>query len=230
MARNLTAGEIVEQLLHVGRLLPPEERLTNIVVMGMGEPLANIRALLPALRIATSSAGLGIGARRVTVSTVGLPAAMDQLTAENCQYHLAVSLHAPDDALRNELVPVSRNIPLVDVLAAADRYFDANHRRLTFEYVLLGGVNDRLEHAVRLAEVLAGRTALLNVIPYNPVAGLPYSTPSRNAQERFVSALARGGINVQVRTRKGDRIDAACGQLRRSQAVDSRQPALRNAP
>jgi 23S rRNA (adenine2503-C2)-methyltransferase len=226
VVRNLTTGEIIEQLLHVGRLLPGEERLTNIVVMGMGEPLANVRALLPALRIATSPAGLGIGARRVTVSTVGLPAAMDQLTAENCQYHLAVSLHAPDDSLRNELVPVSRNIPLADVLAAADRYFDANHRRLTFEYVLLGGVNDRAEQAERLAEALARRTALLNVIPYNPVAGLPYQTPSRKSQERFVDALKRGGVNVQVRVRKGDKIDAACGQLRRSQAIESPLPAL----
>jgi 23S rRNA (adenine2503-C2)-methyltransferase len=218
VVRNLTRGEIVEQMLHLARLLPAEERLSNVVVMGMGEPLANLPALLPALRDATSPSGLGIGARKITVSTVGLPPAMDRLTAEDCQYHLAVSLHAPDDELRRQLVPVSRNIPLDSVLAAADRFFDANHRRLTFEYVLLGELNDRPEHARRLADLLAGRMALLNVIPYNPVAGLPYKTPTERAQEQFLRILTHAGINVQVRTRKGDRIDAACGQLRRSQA------------
>ncbi len=222
VVRNLTRGEIVEQMLHLQRLLPADERLSNIVVMGMGEPLANLPALLPALRDAINPAGLGIGARKITVSTVGLPPAMDRLTAEDCQYHLAVSLHAPDDELRRQLVPVSRNIPLADVLAAADRFFDANHRRLTFEYVLLGDLNDSPAHARRLAELLAGRMALLNVIPYNPVAGLPYKSPTERAQEHFLRILAHAGINVQVRARKGDRIDAACGQLRRSQTLPYR--------
>ncbi len=215
VVRNLTEGEIVEQMLCLQRLLPEDERLSNIVVMGMGEPLANLPALLPALRLAASPAGLGISGRRITVSTVGLPPAMDRLASEKCQYHLAVSLHAPDDELRRQLVPVSRNIPLVSVLEAADRYFEMNHRRLTFEYVLLGGVNDQPEHARRLSELLSGRMALLNVIPYNPVAGLPYVTPAADAQDRFLQILTRAGINVQVRTRKGDKIDAACGQLRR---------------
>jgi 23S rRNA (adenine2503-C2)-methyltransferase len=227
VVRNLTTGEILEQMLHLQRLLPADERLSNIVVMGMGEPLANLSALLPALRTATSPTGLGIGARKITVSTVGLPAAMDRLTAEDVQYHLAVSLHAPDDELRSQLVPVSRNIGLSAVMAAADRFFDANRRRLTFEYVLLGGLNDQPEHARRLANVLAGRMALLNVIPYNPVAGLPYQTPTAPAQERFLQILDQAGINVQVRTRKGDRIDAACGQLRRLQNVA--MPASINA-
>jgi 23S rRNA (adenine2503-C2)-methyltransferase len=227
VVRNLSTGEILEQMLHLQRLLPADERLSNIVVMGMGEPLANLAALLPALRVATSPTGLGIGARKITVSTVGLPAAMDRLTAEDVQYHLAVSLHAPDDELRSQLVPVSRNIGLAAVMAAADRFFDANRRRLTFEYVLLGGLNDQPEHARRLASVLAGRMALLNVIPYNPVAGLPYQTPTASAQERFLQILDQAGINVQVRTRKGDRIDAACGQLRRLQNVA--MPASINA-
>ncbi len=217
--RNLTRGEIVEQMLHLQRLLPADERLSNVVVMGMGEPLANLPALLPALRDATNPAGLGIGARKITVSTVGLPPAMDRLTAEDCQYHLAVSLHAPNDELRRQLVPVSRNIPLADVLSAADRFFDANHRRLTFEYVLLGDLNDSPAHARRLAELLAGRMALLNVIPYNPVAGLPYKSPHRGRKSISCASSPHAGINVQVRTRKGDRIDAACGQLRRSQTV-----------
>jgi len=216
VARNLTAGEIVEQMLQLDRLLPVGERLSHIVVMGMGEPLANLDRLLIALGEASDPSGLGISPRRITISTVGLPEAINRLTELESRYNLAVSLHAPDDALRNELVKVSKNIPLADILRAADRYFEASGRRLTFEYVLLGGLNDHLDHARRLAELLRGRTALLNVIPYNPVAGLPYRTPSSSAQNRFLDVLRTAGINVFVRERKGDKINAACGQLRRS--------------
>ena len=123
---------------------------------------------------------------------------------------------ASDWALRNRLVPVNENIGLAEILAAADRYFDTSGRRLTFEYVLLDGLNDQAEHAHRLAALLGRRTALLNVIPFNPVAGLPYQTPSHHAVARFVDILQRAGVNIQVRERKGDKIDAACGQLRRS--------------
>ncbi|HEX3871644.1 MAG TPA: 23S rRNA (adenine(2503)-C(2))-methyltransferase RlmN [Pirellulales bacterium] len=214
--RNLTTGEIIEQMLLVTRVLDSTERLSHIVVMGMGEPLANVNALLPALEAATDPKGLGISHRRITVSTVGLPAAIDRLTDTGVHYHLAVSLHAPNDALRNQLVPVNAKIGIDEVLAAADRYFEASGRRLTFEYVLLGGVNDRPSHARELVALLDGRQPLLNVIPYNPVAGLPYKTPSRHDQDRFLDILRHGGVNVQVRARKGDRIDAACGQLRRS--------------
>jgi 23S rRNA (adenine2503-C2)-methyltransferase len=220
VARNLTTGEIVEQLARLGQLLPPDERLSHIVVMGMGEPLANLNHLLPALEQAGRPTGLGIGARRITISTVGLPAAIDRLAERGCQYHLAVSLHAPNDALRNQLVPVNDKIGVEAVLAAADRYFEASGRRLTFEYVLLGGLNDRPQHARQLVGLLRGRTALLNVIPYNPVAGLPYQTPADDDQQRFLALLRAGQINVQVRQRKGDKIDAACGQLRRSNQAE----------
>lgn len=214
--RNLTTGEILEQMLLLQRLLPPEERLSHIVVMGMGEPLANLDNLLPALDIACHPKGLGISARRITISSVGLPPAIDRLAREETRYNLAVSLHAANDELRNRLVPVNRNIGLDAILAAADRYFEASGRRLTFEYVLLGGVNDRPEDALELVSLLRGRPALLNVIPYNPVAGLPYETPSATAQMRFREILEMGGLNVQFRERKGDAINAACGQLRRS--------------
>ncbi len=217
VVRNLSRGEIIEQMLHLARLLPAEERLSNIVVMGMGEPLANLPrscplCAKPAVRKVWESARARsryrpsgcrrrwTGSRPKTAS-ITWPSACTRRTT-NC------------DAA---LVPVSRNIPLDTVLAAADRFFDANHRRLTFEYVLLGEVNDRPEHARALARLLAGRMALLNVIPYNPVAGLSYRTPAAQAQQEFLRILERAGINVQVRTRKGDRIDAACGQLRRSQ-------------
>jgi 23S rRNA (adenine2503-C2)-methyltransferase len=213
--RNLTTGEIVEQMLLLSRLLPPEERLSHIVVMGMGEPLANLDQLLPALEQASSRDGLGISPRRITISTVGLPQAIDRLTERKSQYNLAVSLHAPNDMLRDQLVPVNKKIRLGPILAAADRYFESSGRRLTFEYVLLSELNDRVEHARELASLLHGHPALLNVIPYNPVAGLPYQTPSLVAQRRFREALEAGGINVQFRERKGDAINAACGQLRR---------------
>jgi 23S rRNA (adenine2503-C2)-methyltransferase len=216
VARNLSAGEIVEQMLLLDRLLPPEERLSHIVVMGMGEPLANLDRLLAALAEASAPDGLGISPRRITISTVGLPEAIHRLAEKKARYNLAVSLHAPDDGLRRELVKVSKNIPLKDILAAADHYFESSGRRLTFEYVLLAGINDGVDHARRLAALLRGRPALLNVIPYNPVAGLPYRTPSAGAVNRFLEALRAGGINVQVRERKGDKIDAACGQLRRA--------------
>lgn len=221
--RNLTAGEIIEQMLLLARLLPEGERLSHIVVMGMGEPLANLDHVLTALDVASSPEGLGISPRRITISTVGLPAAMRRLAQRRAGYQLAVSLHAPTDELRNEIVPVNDKIGLKDVLAAADEYFDACGRRLTFEYVLLAGVNDAPKHASRLASLLAGRPALLNLIPYNPVAGLPYGSPTRQAVDRFVEVLTHSGVNVQVRRRKGDKIDAACGQLRR---LRSDEPAL----
>jgi 23S rRNA (adenine2503-C2)-methyltransferase len=213
--RNLTTGEIIEQMLRLQRLLPAHERLSHIVVMGMGEPLANLDNLLPALDIASDDAGLGISHRRVTISTVGLPKPLHKLCELNTRYHLAVSLHAPNDELRNRIVPVNKNIGLAEILAAADRYYEVSGRRLTFEYVLLAGVNDQPQHAHQLVDLLAGRTALLNVIPYNPVAGLPYATPSGNAINKFRDILLAGGINVKFRQRKGDDINAACGQLRR---------------
>ncbi|MBJ45069.1 MAG: 23S rRNA (adenine(2503)-C(2))-methyltransferase RlmN [Planctomycetaceae bacterium] len=213
--RNLTSGEIIEQMLHLQRLLPKTERLSHIVVMGMGEPLANLDQLLPALQIAHTPTGLGISARRITISTVGLPAAMRRIAELAVPYHLAISLHAPNDDLRNQLVPVNSSIGLKNILDAAEEYFQASGRRLTFEYVLLGELNDRPHHAKQLAQCLRGKNALLNVIPYNPVAGLPYQTPRSEDVSRFCQLLTDAGISVQVRERKGDEINAACGQLRR---------------
>lgn len=215
--RNLSTGEIVEQMLRLQQLLPADERLSHIVAMGMGEPLANLDRLLPALDIASHPQGLGISPRRITISTVGVPPAIERLIERGAKYHLAVSLHAPNDDLRSRIVPVNRSIGLRNVLTAAEHYFAASGRRLTYEYVLLADLNDRPEHARQLAAILRGQTALLNVIPYNPVAGLPYRTPTPAAQHTFREILERAGVNVQFRERKGDQIDAACGQLRRSQ-------------
>jgi len=217
--RNLTTAEILEQVLRLDRLLDPGERLSHVVVMGMGEPLANLDNLLPALEQVSGKDGLGISARRITVSTVGLPPAMRRLTEAGARYRLAVSLHAPNDALRNELVPVNAKIGMESILLEADGYFEQSGRQLTFEYVLLGGLNDREEHARQLAGLLRHREALLNVIPYNPVAGLPYETPSPQAQQAFRAILEAAGVRVKFRHRKGDKIDAACGQLRRNTPI-----------
>lgn len=218
--RNLTAGEILEQMLRLQRLLPVDERLSHIVMMGMGEPLANLDNVLAALNHASSPDGLGISARRITISTVGLPAAIQRLARLDCKYQLAISLHAPNDELRNELVPVNEKIGIDALMAAADQFFARSGRRLTIEYVLLAGINDAPEHAQQLAQLLRPRTTLLNVIPYNPVAGLPYQTPTADAIRAFREILQSAGVEVKFRQRKGDEINAACGQLRRQQNVE----------
>ncbi len=227
VARNLTSGEILGQMLVLARLLPYDERLSHIVMMGMGEPLANLENVLGALHWASDARGLGISPRRITISTVGLPAAIDRLGAADCRYNLAISLHAPDDDLRNRLVPVNDRIGIAALLDAADRYFAVSGRRLTFEYVLLAGVNDAPEHARQLASLLAGRCQLLNVIPYNPVDGLGWKTPTRDALRRFLEPLISAGVSVKVRQRKGNRIDAACGQLRRNRGAATGPPPSR---
>lgn len=214
--RNLSRAEIVEQMLQLQRLLDPEERLSHIVMMGMGEPLANLPRVLEALDIAKdANIGLGISPRRITISTVGLPPAIDKLAEANAPYQLAISLHAPNDDLRSRLVPVNKNIGIEPILAAADRYFQSTGRRLTFEYVLLKDLNDTIQCAEQLVKLLRRRTAMLNVIPYNPVPGLPYETPTSESIHQFRKILMDGGINVMFRQRKGNDIQAACGQLRR---------------
>nr|WP_303652433.1 23S rRNA (adenine(2503)-C(2))-methyltransferase RlmN [Paludisphaera mucosa] len=214
--RNLTSAEIFDQVLQAQSLLPPGESVTHIVVMGMGESLANLDALLVALdRVCSAEDGLGMSQRRVTISTVGLPEKIRKLAAQDRQYHLAVSLHAPTEELRDELVPVNEKIGLAAVLEAADDYFQITGRQVTYEYVMLGGVNDRREHARALGKLLKGRKSHVNLIPYNAVAGLPFRRPEPEDVRRFVSDVQSYGVSVTVRRTKGRSIDAACGQLRR---------------
>jgi 23S rRNA (adenine2503-C2)-methyltransferase len=214
--RNLGAHEILEQVLHLRNLLPAKETISHVVVMGMGESLANLDNLIAALdRLCSARLGLGISQRRVTISTVGLPERIRKLAALNRQYHLAVSLHAPNETLRNTLVPVNEAIGLDAVIAAADAYFQQTGRQVTYEYVLLRGVNDRLAEARELGRLLAARRAHVNLIPYNPVEGLPFGRPDRETIKRFVAILRRWNVSVTVRKTKGRAIDAACGQLRR---------------
>jgi 23S rRNA (adenine2503-C2)-methyltransferase len=214
--RNLSTGEILEQVLRLRNLLPSEETVTHVVVMGMGESLANLDNLVAALdRLCSPEDGLGISQRRVTISTVGLPEKILKLAALDRQYQLAVSLHAPTEELRNTLVPVNEAIGLGAVMAAADSYFQRTGRRVTYEYVLLREVNDRPADAQALARLLARRRAHVNLIPYNPIPGLPFDRPEPAAVGRFAMILRNGGVNVTVRKTKGRAIDAACGQLRR---------------
>jgi 23S rRNA (adenine2503-C2)-methyltransferase len=218
--RNLSVGEILEQLIRLRNLPAPagqeSERLTNIVVMGMGEPLANLDALLESLEVATAKEGLNIGARHITISTVGLPLKIRRLADLGKQYHLAVSLHAPNDALRNKIVPTNDKTGLDAILAAADYFFEKTGRQVTYEYVLLHDINDGVSHARELARLLRGRRAHVNVIPFNDVPGLPYRRPTTEAMSAFTNILRQNGISIKVRKRKGAQIDAACGQLRRT--------------
>jgi 23S rRNA (adenine2503-C2)-methyltransferase len=227
--RNLSPGEILEQLLHLRNLPSPADetavaRLTHIVVMGMGEPLANLDNLLVALDAATAKDGLGIGARHITISSVGLPAKIRRLAELGKQYHLAVSLHAPNDALRSRIVPTNDKTGLASILEAADAFFARTGRQVTYEYVLLHGINDDISHARELGRLLRGRKAHVNVIPFNDVEGLPYRRPTTEALATFLAQLRQQGISVKVRKRKGADIDAACGQLRRNELLKAAPP------
>ena len=204
--RNLRVDEILEQVLHLRNLLPPEETVSHIVVMGMGESLANLDNLVAALdRLCSADHGLGISQRRVTISTVGLPEKIRKLAALDRQYHLAVSLHAPTESLRNTLVPVNEAIGLGAVIAAADAYFEQTRRQVTYEYVLLRGINDRAADAMALGRLLATRQAHVNLIPYNPVQGLPFERPDVDTIGQFLAILRKWKVSATVRKTKGAR-------------------------
>ena len=235
--RNLTVAELLEQLIRLRNLPGPKgsndtgvRRLTHIVVMGMGEPLANLDHLLAALDVATHKDGLGIGARHVTISTVGLPAKIRRMADLGRQHHLAVSLHAPNDALRTRIVPTNDKTGLAPILEAADYFYQKTGRQVTYEYVLLRGLNDEPVHARGLARLLQGRRAHINLIPFNDVQGLPYHRPTSQSLEAFIAPLKQAGISVKVRKRKGSQIDAACGQLRRSALQQASNPVVPSSP
>lgn len=214
--RNLTRGEILEQILRLNSLLDENERLTHLVIMGTGEPLLNLDSLLSALEDAVAGDGLDMSARRITISTVGIPGGIRDLAESGKPYKLAISLHAPNDEIRTGIVPRNMVNEIGSILAAAEGYYRKSGRRITFEYVLIDGLNDRPEHAEELARKLRGKNAIVNLIPFNPVDGLPYRTPAVREVKQFLEILESREIQVKIRFRKGDRINAACGQLRRS--------------
>lgn len=211
--RNLHAGEIVEQVLKVEEV--SGEKINNLVFMGMGEPLANFANVMKSIAIINAPWGVGIGARHITISTSGLAPQIRLLGDQPLQVRLAVSLHGATDAVREQIMPVNRKYPL-EVLLEACSYFAERHtQRLTFEYILIENVNDRLEDAAALVRVARKVGAKVNCIPYNTVEGLDWTRPSEERQDAFMAVLENSGIPATIRREKGHDISAACGQLRR---------------
>jgi 23S rRNA (adenine2503-C2)-methyltransferase len=220
LTRNMSAAEIVDQVVAGARMLARGElgepaRVSNVVFMGMGEPLANYKAVLGAVRRMTDPApdGLGMSQRNITVSTVGLVPAMDKLTEEGLSVTLAVSLHAPDDELRDTLVPVNTRWNVADVLSAAWRYADRTHRRVSIEYAMIRDINDQAWRADLLGELLAGHLVHVNLIPLNPTPGSKWTASRPRDEHEFVRRLEAHGVAVTVRDTRGREIDGACGQL-----------------
>ena len=212
--KNLKAEEIVLQVLHFARLLRQRnEHITNLVFMGMGEPLANYDETIRAIRILTHPRAFGLGQRSITISTVGVIPAIDKLADEDIQVKLAISLHAPNNELRKKLVPTAGPHSVEELILAAKRYFKKTGRRVTFEYALIDGINDSNAVASELAQLLKGNGAHVNLIPMNPTAG-GFSRPPRKRILAFQQILRDGGVNCTVRVEKGSEISAACGQLR----------------
>ena len=218
LTRNLTAGEIVEQVIHLKRLLGQGERITNLVFMGMGEPLHNMANLLKSIEILRSRWGAGLGARRITVSTSGPPRRIPRLTEAGIPVHLAISLHAPNDRLRGRLIP-GKTSTVAALLEEARGFFEKTGRRVTFEVALIDGLNSDVSIARDLARLLRDFPCLVNLIPMNPVPGIPLKPPRPEAVASFKKALEDRGVEVAIRKRKGNRIAAACGQLRMREAA-----------
>ena len=219
LQRQLTTGQIVEQAMRVRQLCGEEDRLSNVVFMGLGEPLANYEATVGAVRTLNAEWGMGIGARKITVSTVGLPSQMRRLADERMQITLALSLHAPNDDLRRQIIPWAERVSIAELVDAACYYFDVTGREVTLEYILLGGLNDGDDHAVQLAQVARRMRCNVNLIQYNPVEGLPYLRPADGRAGAFLDVLRSRHINTHLRRSRGLDIDAACGQLRRRETA-----------
>lgn len=227
--RQLGLGEIVRQVTVMQRMLRTGEirvpggadHVTNVVFMGMGEPLANLEPTIAAVRWLHDPEGFDLSARSITLSTVGLVPGIRRLTGLGLPITLAVSLHAPNDELRDDLVPVNRQHPLAELLQACRAYRDTTGRRLTFEYVLIEGINDRLDHARELADLVAPLRAHVNLIPMNPTPAVPWRAPHPDHQAAFARTVNDGGVPTTIRRNRGNAIDAACGQLYADYAVAS---------
>lgn len=223
--RNLSASEIVAQVLHAMALVrgsdlaaevPPGQRpITNLVFMGMGEPFANYNNVAAAIRTIMEPDGLGLGSRHITVSTVGIVPGIRRFTEEDWQVGLAVSLHAPNDPLRSRIMPVNDRYPIDELLAACDDYLARTRRRITFEYVLISGINDSDACARELAGLVGGRLCHVNLIPMNPIGDDRFGRPSSGRARRFQEIVAESGVSATVRVERGVEIYGACGQLRR---------------
>ena len=218
--RHLSADEIVAQVLLAEKI--SGERINNLVFMGMGEPMANYDNWLRAVTILNAPWGVGLGARKMTVSTSGLVPRIRDLADQPLQIRLAISLHGASDEVRGEIMPVNRKYPVAELMEACAYYGERKKQMITFEYILIEGVNDAPSEARLLAERAGGLRAKINLIPYNTVEGLPWKRPSEEAQQEFLSTLISRGITATIRREKGHDIDAACGQLRRR--ISSQEP------
>jgi len=216
--RDLSAGEIAEQALHLLAGEDLEGRTPNIVYMGMGEPFHNYDATMKSIRLLMMRDGLGVGARKITLSTVGDVPGIRRFAEEDWQVRLSISLHAANDSLRSRLVPLNRTYPLAALMTAVRELIAHTGRQITFEWVLLDRVNDTARDAAELAGLIKGLKAIVNVIPYNPVAGLDFAPPPPDRCQAFQEALLKHGVKATLRRERGRDIDAACGQLRRRQA------------
>ncbi|MFM4647855.1 bifunctional tRNA (adenosine(37)-C2)-methyltransferase TrmG/ribosomal RNA large subunit methyltransferase RlmN [Aeromonas bivalvium] len=213
--RNLKVSEIIGQVWRAAKVVGGKRPITNVVMMGMGEPLLNLSNVIPAMRLMMDDFGYGISKRRVTISTSGVVPALDML-GDQIDVALAISLHAPNDALRSEIMPINDKYNIEDFLAGVRRYLaksNANGGRVTVEYVLLDHINDDMQHAHELAQVLKDTPSKINLIPFNPFPGNPFGKPSNSRIDRFSKVLMEYGLTVIVRKTRGDDIDAACGQL-----------------
>ena len=213
-SRNLSAGEIVEQVIYFARYLHQHgDSVTNIVFMGMGEPFHNYEAVMQAIQILNHEKGFRLGARRFTISTVGLIPGIERFTQENSQINLAVSLHASTNALRSTMMPVNKKYPIEELIEACRKYFETTKRRVTFEWALIQGVNDTVEEAQKLADLLKGITCHVNVIPLNPTQGFDGQKSDKNRVLDFKKTLEDNGVPCTVRMKRGIDIQAGCGQL-----------------
>lgn len=219
---NLTGGQIVEQVWHLNRVC--QQPITNIVFMGMGEPLSNFSAVSRAIRTLTADWGFGLSARRITLSTVGLPAQIRRLAELGIPITLALSLHAPNDELRRRLIPWADYVTIDQLLEAGRYYFQRTGREVTIEYTLIDQVNDQAEHAQQLTRLARKLRSNVNLIRYNEVASLPFGRPGDQAVRRFQQLLQQAGVNTHIRASRGRDIAAACGQLRHAVSADTSQP------
>lgn len=213
--RDLTAGEITAQIMYVQKELDNQsERVSNVVVMGTGEPFDNYDNVMTFCKTINHPKGLAIGARHITISTCGLVPMIDRFSKEHVQYNLAISLHASNDELRDKIMPVNHGYPLKELMNSLRRYSEENNRRITFEYILLKGLNDQKEHAQELAKLIRGMNAYINLIPYNSVDEHEFKSCDPKSSLQFYDYLMKSGVKATLRARHGDDIDAACGQLR----------------
>lgn len=235
LSRNLTAAEIVAQVISACRIMQENEHLTpakstgvprpgNIVVMGMGEPFANYDNVIRALRILNDQRGINIGARHITISTCGVIPGIKKLAKEGVQFELSVSLHAPDDALRNQIMPVNKKWPISELIKVCNEYTEATGRVVTYEYTLIKNLNDRPEHAKALINLLKKCHCKVNLIPLSPVSGYEGEQPEHDCCLRFLDALHKAHVSVTMRKSRGRDVNAACGQLRLN-AAEKESPA-----